>query len=113
MEHPQGVHVLIDITENLALERERRILSEALRQASEAVVITDSHHCIQYTNPAFGALFGYAQDALQGQRLTFLWSAEGHATDSGTHVIGQLERYGKWAGEMRAQAADGTPSRFT
>lgn len=104
-----GVHVLIDITENLALERERRILSEALRQASEAVVITDSHHCIQYTNPAFGALFGYAQDALQGQRLTFLWSAEGHATDSGTHVIGQLERYGKWAGEMRAQAADGTP----
>lgn len=60
-----------DISDLKQAEESRRLLSTAMEQTGEAVVITDDQGKIVYTNPAFEKITGYAaQDALgQNPRL--------------------------------------------
>jgi PAS domain S-box-containing protein len=63
----------VDKSEQKAEERRRRVLAEAVHQASEAVLITEGKPIdepgprIAYANPAFGEMTGYDPEAIAGQ----------------------------------------------
>jgi len=48
-----------DITEKKQVEEERALLSAAIKQAAELVIITSSDEKIEYVNPAFEKITGY------------------------------------------------------
>jgi len=54
-----------DITREKRVELERRILSQAVDQAAESIIITDKQGTIEYVNPAFTKISGFtAEEAL-------------------------------------------------
>jgi PAS domain S-box-containing protein len=66
---------------SIALERARAEdtlgkLSSAVEQASESVFITDRHGLIEYVNPAFERLTGYAKESVLGKTPSVLNSGE-------------------------------------
>ncbi len=63
-----------DVTERKLLELERRKLSRALEQTADSVMITDCGGCIEYVNPAFESVTGYAREEVLGQRPSLLSS---------------------------------------
>jgi len=65
-----------DISERKLNESKMRMLSTALQQTADAVVITDSHGIIEYTNAAFERLTGYQHDEVVGHQPDFLGAGE-------------------------------------
>ena len=97
-----------DITDRKRAEEELIRLATALESAADAVVITDSvRGVIQYVNPAFEKITGYARDEALGRDL--------HMLDSGRHDEAFYEqlRYtlreeGFWSGRLVQKRKDGT-----
>jgi len=82
------------------LQRERaeahmRKLSSALEQTADTVIITDRERRIEYVNPAFERLTGYAKEDVIGQKTYFLRSGLHDDTFYGDlwDVIGNGEVY--------------------
>ena len=65
-----------DITERRETERARQILENAVENAVEMVVITDTEGRIEYVNPAFERITRYARDEVIGQNPRILQSAK-------------------------------------
>jgi PAS domain S-box-containing protein len=63
-----------DVTGTKRSEDELARLSTAIRQASEAVVITDAKGVIEYVNPAFEAMTGYPPGEALGNTMRLLKS---------------------------------------
>ncbi len=63
-----------DITERMRLRQEREMMSRALEQTADAVMITDDVGVIVYVNPAFEDLTGYARRETIGQTPSILKS---------------------------------------
>ncbi len=74
--------VLLDITDRKAAERDRKILSAAVEQTGEAVLITEAAPLeapgppVIYANRAFEALTGYNRDAIIGHSPAILFGPE-------------------------------------
>jgi PAS domain S-box-containing protein len=66
--------VMIDITAAKEAERERALLSAAVEQASDLVMITDPDGAIEYTNPAFEEITGYSAIEALGENPRILKS---------------------------------------
>lgn len=64
----------IDISERKRLTEEREMLSRALEQSADAVMITGAEGRIVYVNPAFEAISGYRADEVLGDTPAFLKS---------------------------------------
>jgi PAS domain S-box-containing protein len=79
----------------------------AVEQAADGVVITDTEGKIQYVNPAFTAMTGYAREEAVGQNPRFLKSGCQAAADYAelwsTIRAGQV-----WHGELINRRKDGT-----
>lgn len=103
-----SLHVMQDVTEKRKAEAEQRILSEALRQATEAVVVLNTDMCITYINPAFYRIFGYAPDDMIGQPIALLSIPESKDSLQPSEVIRQLNKNGTWSGDVWRRAKDGT-----
>lgn len=103
-----SLHVMQDVTEKRKAEAEQRILSEALRQATEAVVVLNADMCITYINPAFYRIFGYASDDMIGQSIALLSIPESKDGLQSSEVIRQLNKNGTWSGDVWRRAKDGT-----
>jgi PAS domain S-box-containing protein len=67
---------LVDVTERKAKRRELKLLSRAIEQADDAVVITDDDGVIEYVNDAFVEMFGYERAAVVGRTPRLLKSGE-------------------------------------
>jgi PAS domain S-box-containing protein len=97
----------LDITERKRAEEERLLLSTAIEQAAETVVITDRDAKIQYVNPAFTHTNGYTRDEALGQNPRVLKSGQHDAKFYqemwATLVAGKL-----WRGEITNRRKDGT-----
>lgn len=63
-----------DITEQKRSDERLRILSRAADQSPLAIVITDIHGNIEYTNPHFTDMTGYAPEDVQGRNPRMLKS---------------------------------------
>ena len=63
-----------DVTARHHAEREMRRLSTAIEQSTDAVVITDTNGAIEYVNPAFEQVSGYASAEVLGRNPRILKS---------------------------------------
>ncbi len=107
-QHISSLHILTDVTEQRRVEAEQRILSEAMRQTSEAVVVLDRDMRITYLNPAFYRLFGYVPGEILGQPIAVL-SVPGQADElQPSEIVRRLRKIKQWRGEVRRLAKDGT-----
>ena len=68
------VGVMRDLSERRRAELERRKLSSALEQSADLVMITDAEGVIEYVNPAFEQVTGYAREEAVGRRSSLLKS---------------------------------------
>ena len=61
-----------DVTERKQAVDSLRKLSRAIEQAAESIFITDQHGIIEYVNPAFETMTGFARSDAIGQAATIL-----------------------------------------
>lgn len=83
-------------------QAEIRRLSEALRQTQQAIVVTNADLRIEYLNPAFTNLFGYAIDDVAGLSLDLLVPDTQSAQT--TPVVAEKRTFN---GEVIRRASDG------
>lgn len=92
---------------NLKLKRQQERLIEAIEQAGEIVVITDSKGAIQYVNPAFENITGYSKKEAIGKNPRILKS--GHQDAAFYRELWQTISTGKtWRGRMVNKCKDGS-----
>ncbi|HNR33732.1 MAG TPA: PAS domain S-box protein [Candidatus Hydrogenedentes bacterium] len=86
---------------------ERRRLAMAIEQSGEAVVITDADGIIQYVNPAFKSLTGYAPSEAVGKKTNILKSGK-HDQAFYRRLWDTLARDGAWTGHFVNRRKDGS-----
>jgi len=101
----QGVYW--DVTERQRAEQERVRLTTAVEQAAESIVITDAAGTIQYVNPAFERISGYARQEAIGQNPRVLKSNK-HDTAFYKEVWDTLLCGEVWHGHFINKKKDGT-----
>jgi PAS domain S-box-containing protein len=70
------VHSARDVTQKIKNEEMRSILTAAIEQTSDSIIITDVDGTIQYVNPACSATTGYSRAEITGKNLNFLSAGE-------------------------------------
>ena len=89
-----------------AAEREQ-LLSTAVEQAAESVIITDASGIIQYTNPVAETISGYSSDELIGRTANILKS--GKQDDFFYKALWETINAGRiWSGRFINKKKDGT-----
>ncbi len=109
-----GIH--LDISERKAREKRLRILSEAVEQANESILITEAFSRnetgprIVYANEAFEEMTGYAEEEILGEPPRLL---QGPKTSRAVldDIYAALENGTPWEGETTHYRKDGTPYR--
>lgn len=88
-------------------EADRRRLATAIEQSAESVIVTDRAGTIEYVNPAFERVTGYARDEVVGQNPRILRS--GHQARSFYEAMWQTLTGGnEWVGDFVNRRRDGT-----
>ena len=95
-----------DISASRHAERERRVASEVLRSMSEAVAVCDRDFQFVSVNPAFTRITGYSDAEVIGRPTSLLDSSQ-HDPEFYRGMRDELERHGRWSGEMWQQRKDG------
>jgi diguanylate cyclase (GGDEF)-like protein/PAS domain S-box-containing protein len=96
-----------DVTERRRQESTIQWLSSAVSQSPAAIVITDARARIEYVNPAFTRISGYAADEAMGKNPRFLKS--GRTPDATyTEMWSHLVRGEPWQGEFINRRKDGS-----
>lgn len=85
---------------------EHGALAEAVRQAADAIVITDPDGVIQFANPAFTAMTGYSCEEAVGQTPRVLKSGQ-HSQAFYENLWGTIRSGRVWQGEIINQRKDG------
>ena len=81
-------------------------LSSIIEQAPLSVVITAPHGAIEYVNPKFCAVTGYAPDEVIGRQTHLLWSEEmSQATRE--ELAATVAANQVWTGEVRSRRKNG------
>jgi diguanylate cyclase (GGDEF)-like protein/PAS domain S-box-containing protein len=84
-----------------------RKLSSAVENSSASIVITDSEGIIEYVNPAFSLMTGYAQDEALGQGARILKCGD-QPEDFYRTMWETLMRGETWRGEFHNKRKDGS-----
>lgn len=75
-EHGECTGVIVffrDITEQYQLEREKQLLANVVSQSPAIIAISDNRGRVEYVNPGFEKLLGYAADEVIGRYPYFFW----------------------------------------
>lgn len=89
----------LDITERVKTEEELRKISKAIEQSSHSVIITDNKGVIEYTNPNFSQVTGYAPKEIKGKILNIL--KPGYASQKiYDEIWAALNSGNEWKGEF-------------
>jgi len=96
-----------DISQRKKTEQSLRLLSEAVRQSPESIVITDTQARIEFVNEAFVAHTGYSRDEAIGQNPRILNSGQ-TPPDAYAAMWAALARGESWKGEFFNQRKDGS-----
>ncbi|MFW6241861.1 MAG: PAS domain S-box protein, partial [Thermodesulfobacteriota bacterium] len=103
-----GISVARDIRERLANQAERERLIAAVEQAGDGIVITDADGAIQYANPAFEALGGYAREEILGQNPAFLLNDNPEDPARFEEMWRTVSSGRRWTGRRANRRKDGT-----
>ena len=100
------VCMLEDVTEKRLAEGRYRLLTTAVEQTGEIIIITDTEFVAQYANPAFEEITGYDRSEMTGRDVALLW------VDADTHPLeGEIGRHiaeGRvWSGRIANRKSDG------
>lgn len=87
--------------------RERERIVTAVEQASDSIVITDSHGTIQYVNPAFEAHSGYSAAEALGNNPRILQSGD-HDEAFFQDMWRTLSSGKRWKGKLTNRRKDGS-----
>jgi len=71
-----AIGIGIDITEKRESEERLRILSQAVEQAGESIIITDIHGIIEYVNPSFTRITGFEPEEALNKNPNILKSGK-------------------------------------
>jgi PAS domain S-box-containing protein len=96
-----------DITERKAVESQRYLFSEAVRQSAQPLLIADADTCINYINPAFTQVFGYQLDDLFGKPVSCLVPPTEAEKQVHAEANEQIGLTGTWSGEVDRLTRDG------
>ena len=96
-----------DISQRKQTEQSLRLLSEAVRQSPESVVITDTQARIKFVNEAFSTHTGYSPDEVIGRNPNILHSGK-TPRETFTAMWAALARGESWKGEFQNQRKDGS-----
>lgn len=99
--------IIHDVTARKQMEAERARWLTAIEQAGEAVLITDAEGVMEYVNPAFETVTGYAREEAIGRTPAILKSGlqdEAFYQD----MWATLKAGKKWSGRMVNKRKDGT-----
>jgi PAS domain S-box-containing protein len=66
--------IIRDVTDTQKSELQLKKISQAIRQSSSTVMITDTDACIEYVNPKFTGLTGYLPEEVVGKNPRILQS---------------------------------------
>ena len=96
-----------DITERKSAETRLRILSQAVEQSPESIVITDMQGRIEYVNAAFAMNTGYSQSEAVGMNPRVLQSGN-TPPETYASMWETLTRGEPWKGEFYNRRKDGS-----
>ena len=102
-----AIGIVEDITRRKKMEAERELLRSAIDQVGEAVVITDVQGWIQYVNPAFEEITGYAPHEVMGENPRILKSGK-HGRAFYQKLWQTLLAGESWNGRFVNRRKDGT-----
>ncbi|WP_329743065.1 putative bifunctional diguanylate cyclase/phosphodiesterase [Dyella sp. A6] len=99
--------IIRDISERVALERERRVAAEALASIAEGVIIADADRQVISVNAAHMGITGYNAQMLQGRRFDELRRMpDGSPLQAA--IWSGIAGGSHWSGEVLGQRADGS-----
>ncbi|OQX19644.1 MAG: hypothetical protein BWK76_03905 [Desulfobulbaceae bacterium A2] len=103
----QGAIVFIrDITEQRRAEGVQRQLAAAVEQAADVVIITDTAGLVEYVNPAFEQLSGYALAEIRGRGIEIVRD-EHPETEAQRQVWETISAGAVWQGHFINRRKDG------
>jgi PAS domain S-box-containing protein len=95
-----------DVTEREVAEEKLRKLSQAVENSPAMVLITDRNGSIEYVNPRFSLVTGYAADEVRGKNARLLKSGETSAEEY-TRLWKTITAGHVWRGEFHNKRKDG------
>lgn len=102
-----------DNAEKRLLQRERELLSEAVRQIPVMITIADLDSGIQYVNPGTERLTGFMRDEMIGKSMLHFYELLGVGDNASPAEIEEiLKSGGQWEGVIEVVAKHGTPLKF-
>ena len=109
--HPDGgrkglVMVGRDITARKSAEQDRVLLSRAVEQVNESIIITDADGIIRYVNAAFEALSGFPRDRILGANPHEI-KVSTDLSDPATELWDALNHEQSWTGYIRHRKSSG------
>ncbi|MGJ0428384.1 PAS domain S-box protein [Methylobacter sp.] len=105
----KGIEIVLlihDISDRKRIDKELFMMHRALEQSASAVVITDTSGCIEYINPKFSELTGYAPDEVLGQNPRILQSGA-TSPEQYQAMWEMLFVKGEWRGEIKNKKKNG------
>jgi PAS domain S-box-containing protein len=96
-----------DVTERKRAEEERVRLVTAIEQCAETVMVTDANGNVEYVNPAFESITGYAPREVIGRKLSILKSGK-HDKAFYQRLWGTITSGEIWHGHFTNKRKDGT-----
>ncbi|MBN1476410.1 PAS domain S-box protein [Candidatus Sumerlaeota bacterium] len=104
-----GLGVIVsDVTEQRRAEEKMSRLATAVEQATEAIIITDTHATILYVNPAFEKVTGHTRGASLGRGIEML-KCDRQSETFYEGVRRTFERGEAWSGRFLNRRPDGKP----
>lgn len=91
--------VLIQCAHSLLSEVERRLSAAVFDNSSDAIVVTDRNNLIISVNPAFSEITGFPREEVVGKNPK-MFSAGRQPPEFYTHMWHELDKFGKWSGEI-------------
>lgn len=98
--------VAADISRRVKMEEEQAILSAAMEQAVESIVITDKYGKIIYVNPAFENITGYIKNEAIGRNPNIVKSGF-HGSFFYEEMWNRLKKGLTWNGYLKNKSKDG------
>ena len=96
-----------DIADRKLYEEEMRKLSTAVEQSPASVILTDPWGRIEYVNPKFTQISGYALDEVQGRNPSLMKSGE-TSEEEYRQLWETITAGGEWRGEFHNRRKDGS-----